>query len=79
MQKGLMDPRGRGLVQDARRYAAWATGIPAFAALMWAWVVWVVFWGEADRLTLVPLAILFVVGVCLVAEEPWRSGESQDR
>jgi hypothetical protein len=76
MDLGLMDPGGGGSVRAARRNAAWATGIAPFAALAWTWLV---LWRDAGRLALVPLSVLFVVGVMILSSEPWRSKRAPGR
>jgi hypothetical protein len=75
MHAGLRDPAGAGLVRAARRSATWATGLPAVAALIWTWIV---LWWGTGRLALVPLAILFGIGLALFTSEPWRAGRSRD-
>jgi hypothetical protein len=74
MDHGLMDPAGRGRVSAARRSAAWAAGIAPFAVLAWAWVV---LWRDKGGFVILPLGILFVVGVQLFSWEPWRSKRAQ--
>jgi hypothetical protein len=75
MCAGHMDPAGKGLVSAARRNAAWATGIPVFAALTWSWMV---LWSSTDRPVLVPLGFLTLIGSALVMAAPWRARRPRD-
>jgi hypothetical protein len=75
MDRGLMDPAGRGLARAARRSAAWAAGIAPMPVLAWTWVV---LWRDAGRLVFVPLGLLFVTGMVLLSE-PWRAKRSRGR